>query len=184
MEARGVNGTNDIARCKFSQSSLMSSMQVMDGTTTSTRLFTKGAEQTSLHRTTTFCTQDWLHHPLPAHLLDDLLSSTTTATRCAHERWPEGFDSATWVSGAVYYDIQPSQNMAKQCGLGPSFLRSVSDQPQPKKKSCLRAIKRTSLTLLNNLEFDRSSQLAHPVNRAPPSKRRANRLSGFSWNIG
>ena len=113
---------------------------------------------------------------------------------------PEGSDAATGVSEAQNTPHKPSSSWAKHSGLGPSHDRP-DVQPFSKKKSFLRALKRAQLhgmtwykgklysaSMLGTSQIETPPRALTPEKPTGPApsgnKLKANRLSGFNWNIG
>ena len=113
---------------------------------------------------------------------------------------PEGSDAATGISEAHHIPQTPSVHWAKQSGIGPLSTRP-DVQPFSRKKSFLRALKRAQLhgmtwyrgklysaSMLGTTQIDNPRQVLTNEKSTGPqpqgSKLKANRFSGFNWNIG
>ena len=113
---------------------------------------------------------------------------------------PEGSDAATGISEAHNTPQKPLFHWAKHSGLGPQQDRH-DVQPFSRKKSFLRALKRAQLhgmtwykgklysaSMLGTSQIDNPPQVLTTVKptspKSPGSKLKANRFSGFNWNIG
>ena len=114
---------------------------------------------------------------------------------------PEGSGPATRFGGATQFLALQHPSMAKPSGLGPTSEHLEHQNPQHRKKSYIRALKRAHLhghtwhrgRLLTAamLGIDETPQprpqdtlsSSQTPNTPPPAKVRKNRLTGFCWNI-